>query len=309
MKLMWKIAKPSGRRLIALGLFGLVMVCGVRMNLLADTPPQLPPLTTTTRGDRLPGKFVWADLVTDDVAAASTFYQELFGWSFHNSGNYLIALNAEHPICGMFQRPRPKDESVQPRWFAYMSVSNVQKAERAVNRLGGRVLAAPQKMPKRGEQAIFADPEGAVFGVIRSNSHDPEDFLPDPGDWIWIQLLSRDGLKASEFYRGVGGYDIVTNTESGRLSDYLLSSEGYARAAVRTIPPENEKVQPSWLLFVRVTNLTDAIAKARRLGGGVLLEPNPGLLSGKVAVINDPTGAAVGLLEWSHDQPRNGGGR
>jgi len=74
----------------------------------------------------------------------------------------------------------------------------------------------PQQFPKRGEQAVFTDAEGAMFGVVKSSSGDPEDFLADPGDWIWIQLLSRDAKKASKFYRAVGGYDIVENTTSNR---------------------------------------------------------------------------------------------
>ena len=36
----------------------------------ADT--ELPPLTTVEKNPRLPGKFIWADLVTDDVAKART---------------------------------------------------------------------------------------------------------------------------------------------------------------------------------------------------------------------------------------------
>ena len=75
----------------------------------------------------------------------------------------------------------PGQPRAKPRWFGYISVANVERAKRAVTKAGGRVLAAPQKMPKRGEQAVFADPEGALFGVIKSSSGDPEDFLAEPG--------------------------------------------------------------------------------------------------------------------------------
>ena len=78
---------------------------------------------------------------------------------------------------------------------------------------GGRVLAAPRTLPKRGEQAVFADGEGALFGVMKSASGDPPDFMADPGDWIWIQLLSRDAKKAAEFYRTVGGYEVTENMD------------------------------------------------------------------------------------------------
>ena len=51
----------------------------------AAKAPELPPLTTASGNPRLPGKFVWADLVTDDVPAARKFYAGLFGWTFRDS--------------------------------------------------------------------------------------------------------------------------------------------------------------------------------------------------------------------------------
>ncbi len=264
-----------------------------------DEPPsQLPPLNTMSGSARLPGKFVWADLVTDDVPAARRFYSQLFGWTYRRVGDYFIACNDDRPLAGMFQRPRPKDQSAQPRWFGYISVSDVERAKETVIESGGKVLSEPQQQPKRGEQAVFADPEGAVFGVVKSSSGDLQDFLADPGDWIWIELLSRDGRKAAEFYRAVGGYEIVENVETNRQSDYVLASEGYARATVRTIRTADTTVQPTWLLFVRVESVPGSVALARQFGGKVLVEPRPELLDGKVAVIADPTGAAIGIMEW-----------
>src|SRR5262249_39012090 len=160
-------------------------------------------------------------------------------------------------------------------------------------------LAPPQQLPERGEQAVFADPEGAVFGVLASSSGDPEDFLADVGDWIWIQLLSRDARRAAAFYRDVAGYEVVENDEVERLGDYLLVSEGYARATVRTLSSARPDVQPTWLPFVRVRSIGESVAAAKRLGGAVQLEPSPALLDGRVAVVADPTGAAIGLLEWN----------
>jgi predicted enzyme related to lactoylglutathione lyase len=264
--------------------------------------PELPPLTTISGSPRLPGKFVWADLVTDDVPAARKFYAQLFGWTFRDVGNYTIASNDERPLCGMFQRPRPANQpQAKPRWLGFISVSSVERAQRAVTKAGGRVLAAPRKMPGRGEQAIFADAEGVVFGVIKSSSGDPQDFLPDSGDWIWIQLLSRNARNAAEFYREVGGYEIIEKAPGSGSSDYVLTSKGYARATVRTIPPAKQQVQPNWLPFVRVKHVGESVAQARQLGGKALIEPKAELFGGKVAVIADPTGAAIGLLEWGDE--------
>jgi predicted enzyme related to lactoylglutathione lyase len=192
--------------------------------LYAADPPVLPPLTTVSGSPHLPGKFIWADLVTDNVPAARDFYAQLFGWRFQLAGNYSIALNNDRPLCGMFQKARPEGKPAKPRWFGYISTDSIGRTERAVTKSGGRVLVPAQKFPKRGEQVVFSDPEGAIFGAIKSSSGDPEDFLPDPGDWIWIQLLSRDAQKAADFYKAVAGYDVVPNTSSNRLSDFVLVS-------------------------------------------------------------------------------------
>ncbi|MCI0744102.1 MAG: VOC family protein [Verrucomicrobia subdivision 3 bacterium] len=263
---------------------------------------ELPPLTTVENSPRLPGKFIWADLVTDDVLKARSFYAQLFGWQFWGVGNYSIAVNDSQPLAGMFQKSRPaNDPKARPRWFGYISVPSVGKAERAVAKAGGRVLAPPQNFPRRGEQAVFADREGAIFGVMRSSAGDPEDLLAEPGDWIWIQLLSRDPRNAAEFYRAVAGYDIVENNSANRLNDYVLVSKGFARATVRTLVTKREDVNPTWLPYVRVKSVSETVRKAKELGGSVLIEPKPEVFEGGVAVLADPGGAAIGILEWRPD--------
>src|SRR5512140_3252436 len=128
--------------------FLLTLGGGLGPSWAADTQ-KLPPLTTVSGNPRLPGKFVWADLVTDDVPAAQNFYGRLFGWRFRSLGNYAIAENGDRPMAGLFQMARPKDRpEATPRWFGYISVSNVERAERVVRDQGGRTAAAPRSMPK-----------------------------------------------------------------------------------------------------------------------------------------------------------------
>jgi predicted enzyme related to lactoylglutathione lyase len=185
-----------------------------------------------------------------------------------------------------------------------MSVSSVSEAQGRVTKAGGKVLAAQQNYPQRGDQAVLADAEGAVFGVIASRRGDPADFLPDPGDWIWLQLLSRDAQAAGEFYRALGGYEVLKSEE--RPNSYVLSSEGYARAAVMTLPASRTEVKPSWLPFVRVKSVSDSVARAKELGGKVHIAPKAELFGGRVAVIADPTGAALGIIEWTGELVKGG---
>ena len=287
-----------GTRSVWLGLVA-IAGCLVLISRVSAGEAELPPLTTVEGNPRRPGKFIWADLVTDDVAKARDFYAQLFGWQFWGMGAYAIAMNDGQPLGGMFQKPRPaNDPKAKPRWFGYISVPNVSKAERAVTKAGGRVLAPAKDFPKRGEQAVFADPEGAIFGVLKSSSGDPEDVLAEPGDWIWIQLLSRDARKAGDFYRTVVGYEVIENTSTNRLNDYVLVSKGFARGTVRTLTSKREDVNPTWLPYVRVKSVSETVSKAKQLGGKVLIEPKLEVFGGGIAVLADPTGAAVGIMEW-----------
>ena len=67
--------------------------------------------------------------------------------------------------------------------------------------------------------------------------------------------------------------------------------------------------KPAWVSFVRVSNIEQSVNQARGLGGDVVLTPSPDVLDGKVAIINDPLGASVGIMDWQYseigvDQPQ-----
>jgi len=53
---------------------------------------------------------------------------------------------------------------------------------------------------------------------------------------------------------------------------------------------------------VRVQSVRQSVARVKDLGGKVLIAPTPALLEGKLAVIADPTGAAMGIMEWSQEE-------
>jgi uncharacterized protein len=254
-----------------------------------------------TPDNYIPGKFVHADLVTNDLSAATAFYGSLFGWEFDKYPDYAVVFAGDRDMGTIFQRELPPDATRKPRWVAYMSVPDVAAAQQLVINNGGSTVLAPRTVPDLGTLAIFSDAEGAVFGAMRRNGGDPEDFLAEPGEWIWIQLLSRDPVKAGNFYKQLAPYELVDNAHSERSGSYLLVSQEYARAGVLTIAADHAEVKPTWLPFVRVESVADATAKALLLSGRVLVAPRQDLADGKVAVIADPTGAAIGILEWQYE--------
>jgi uncharacterized protein len=270
----------------------------------------LPPLVQPASTEHHPGKVIWADLVTPDVAAAKHFYGELFGWTFNDvhtgASDYSVALLDGNPVGGLFQRGMRPGEQRQPAWLTFISVADVAAAGRNIVAHGGKMLAPIRSYPDRGRQAVFADPQGAVFAVLQSSSGDPEDVLAAPGEWIWSSVLARDPDTDAAFYQNVFGYEVFEIPGDDGSKNLLLSTDDYARVSLNALPADAAKRHPHWLNFVRVTSATDTAARAEALGGRVLVKPFTDRHGGLVAVVADPAGAPFGLLEWTDTDSKQG---
>lgn len=273
----------------------------VFLHLLLSLLPALvsaPLLATETT--RIPGKFVWADLVTHDASRAQAFYHAWLGWEFKPADDLQLILHGGRTLGALRQRARPANSTARARWIGYVSVQSVETAAQRVTAAGGKTLLATQRSTTLGDHALMADAEDALFGLIHRPDSDPEDYLAEPGEWIWMQLLTRDPHKAVTFYQQVGDYDPYPLNEGG--SRQLLVKDGYARAALSLLPADKPEIAPAWLPFLRVENITAALTQVKSLGGEILLAPAPERMNGQVAIVADPTGAAVGVLEWHGEE-------
>jgi predicted enzyme related to lactoylglutathione lyase len=282
------------------GLFVLLALtsCSVA---LAALPFDLPPISNPASTEHHPGKVIWADLVTPNLGAAESFYGGLFGWTFKaipgGDTDYAVALLDGRPIAGMLQKTMPAGEKRRPAWLTFIAVRDVDSARGLAVAHGARIISEPKTYGGRGRQAVIADPEGAVFAVLASASGDPPDFLAAPGDWIWSTSFEHDPKRSAAFYSAVFGYDVFDLPSDDAAEHVILSSDDYARAAIHTLPPNHR--QPHWINFIRVVDAVETSAKAVELGGRVVVEPYVDRHGGKIAVIVDPAGAAVAVMEWS----------
>jgi hypothetical protein len=266
----------------------------------------LPPLTQPASGEHHVGKVIWADLVTPDLNAAKSFYGALFSWSFRDvpgTSHYALALLADEPVAGLFQKAMPAGESKQPAWLTFLAVRDVDAAQQEALQRGGKVLFKAHDYPHRGRQAVLADPDGAVFAVLAAEGGDPPDYLAAPGQWIWSSLLVTDPKQETAFYKSMFGYDVYDlASEGGSEADaqhYILSSDNYARSGLNALPADSRRRRPHWLNFVRVTDAADTAKRAVEFGGRVLVEPRIDRHGGHLAVLADPSGAPFGVMEWS----------
>lgn len=264
---------------------------------------ELPPVNSPASAEHHVGKVIWADLVTPDLAAAERFYGGLLGWTFQTihtgDSDYAVALLDGRPVGGLLQKPIPAGEHRQSAWLTFIAVRDVDAAKRVALAHGAKVVADARNYPLRGRQAVFSDPEGAVFGILASSSGDAPDFLAVPGQWIWSSLLSKDPGAEAAFYQQVFSYDVFDLASDDGLEHLILSAEDLARASANTLPGDSARRRPHWLNFIRVESTADAVAKAVAAGGRVLVEPHVDRHGGQVAVVADPAGAPFGLMEWT----------
>ena len=263
---------------------------------------QLPPIVEPASEEHHVGKVIFAELVTPDLAAAKQFYGGLFGWTFHDieagATAYAEASLDGRPVAGLIHRDVPAGEHRQPAWLSFLAVSDVAAAEKTALKQGAKVLFPPRTIPDRGVEAVFADPQGAVFAVLASTSGDPPDVLAAPGEWIWSSLMTSDPDNGAAFYQTLFDYEVFDLPADGGAQHLLLASGDYARATVNALPAALPNAHPHWLNYVRVDDVAKTAAKAVALGGRVLVEPRMDRQGGQVAVVADPQGAPFGLLEW-----------
>jgi hypothetical protein len=254
----------------------------------------------------IPGKFVWFDLLTTDAPAVEKFYGGLFGWTFEaqkgRENPYKAIRLSGAPIGGVVDVSARKAEVPASTWLSYVSVTDVDKTVAGWKNRNGKVLREPAAVGSYGRAAVVVDPQGALLGLARIAKGDPPDDMPVPeGSFLWMEYIAEDAPAALAFYGEALGYT-AERVDGGANVDYFaLKSGGVPRAGLYPRPwPE---LKSNWLPYVKVADAAAAAKKAEALGGRVLLAPKPEVRNGTLAIVADPSGAAVALQQWPIDAP------
>jgi uncharacterized protein len=260
----------------------------------------VPPINKTPTNNKLTGKIVWHDLLTDDVNSVKSFYGGLFGWKFDNSGDpeavYTTILFNGNPIGGIVQLEK-KDGEVEyaSQWMEYISVDDVDKVIEEAKKQNCKVYREPFDIMNRGRIAIFADIRGALIAVVNSSTGDPEDVEVEYNNWFWDELWTDDMNKSIEFYKSLFNY---TTEEYKTRSDndyVILRTKEKRRAGVLKIPFDD--VKPNWLPYVAVKDVKEVENKAKEMGGDILVS-SEGIIGNDASIIADPSGAVFTIHNW-----------
>lgn len=121
-----------------------------------------------------PGTPVWNELVTRETSSVGKFYQAVFGFEAEAA----VSADFDYQTLRLEGRPvaalhgvghaLPRDRG--PHWMTYFEVTDTDEAAARVVELGGHVLQPPREGAS-GREATVADPEGAIFTIVRSHDH------------------------------------------------------------------------------------------------------------------------------------------
>ena len=275
----------------------------------ATTNIDLPSVTDTPTGERLPGKIIWRDLLSHDPQGSQKFYKELFGWEFESAGSaaglnsdpvYTLIRHHGNLIGGMIDTIALNNRNDISHWVVLMSVDDIDLAVETVTAQGGEVLTPPTNMQQRGELAIVRDAEGALLGLLQTRDGDPAERDPVVGAFLWDELWTSDVDNATAFYEEVGDleaadWDIDNDQQSGPTYRLLKSAEV---PRVGIMPNPLEGLQPVWVSYLRVDSPAAITAQVAKLGGRVIVEARPRPLGGEVAFVAGPSGAGIALQTW-----------
>ena len=125
--------------------------------------------------------------------------------------------------------------------------------------------------------------------------------LPAIGTFCWPELATRDLKAAQAFYGELLGWrpsEVPTS-----MGSYVIFSIGERQTAGLCAQSEEQRQQgiPSnWLSYVSVSSADATVAKAGELGAQILVEPFDVMEEGRMALIQDPSGATFALWQAKH---------
>jgi uncharacterized protein len=247
------------------------------------------------------GRFVWYELLTNDVEAAKAFYTNVVGWGIEDVSmpgmTYLLLTVGGASVAGLSALPEEaRRMGLTPRWIGYVGVDDVDAAAKRLQQLGGKVHVPPQNIGDISRFAIVEDPQTARLALLQwlKPRHERASAPRAAGRVGWHELFVADCEKAFAFYgelfrwqKGIGS--------TGALGTYqLFAAAGKTIGGILTQPPTIPA--PTWLHYFNVGDLDAAIDRVKTGSGQILNGPTEAPDGSWVVQCTDPHGALFALI-------------
>jgi predicted enzyme related to lactoylglutathione lyase len=113
-----------------------------------------------------------------------------------------------------------------------------------------------------------------------------------PGVPCWIDTTQPDPDTGATFYAELFGWELEDSMPAGSPGKYYVARIRGEQVAAVSSPAEGAPESAAWNTYVWVEDADETAAKVRSAGGAVLAEPFDVGDSGRMAILEDPAGAA-----------------
>ena len=222
-------------------------------------------------------RFCHYELRTTDVVQAHEFYGALLG---------------EHGLALTELPQQARARGAVPHWLGHLAVADAERSADALVDRGAQRLGPSRRMAFGSASVTLRDPAGAVVALMS----------PPPAHTsaaVAFHLLTAvDEERAIDTYRDLMAWDLRGTVELGpSLPAQLFSfARGEPTAGAIASIEGRAGVHPHWLFFFSVGDV-EAAGTVARERGAMCVGTFDLSSEVRVAVCDDPQGAAFGLVE------------
>jgi uncharacterized protein len=114
-----------------------------------------------------------------------------------------------------------------------------------------------------------------------------------PGTFSWVELATTDQAAGIAFYRALFGWEVNEQPIGPNEVYSMFQMRGQEIGAAYAMRQDERQtgVPPHWNMYVTVANVDEAVRKAESLGANIFAPPFDVMDAGRMAVLQDPTGA------------------
>lgn len=119
------------------------------------------------------------------------------------------------------------------------------------------------------------------------------------GEFCWIELATGNSENSKKFYKELFGWGFVDHQMDENNTYTMFQMEGKDIAACYNLCSDLKEmgVPPHWGNYIAVNSVDEIVKKVKSTDGKIINEPMDIPEAGRMAIIEDPTGAVFGIWE------------
>jgi len=240
------------------------------------------------------------ELVAADCKETGEYLQKVFGWDVNHMADWKMStakwgLNMQ----AMIRNESDLDKGRNQRTIFYMTVPDMTKEIKRLEKLGGEVFKDPMVIPNMGSWGYVKVPGDIVLGLWSDDpAHKPpaRSITKKPGDHstaTFFEFVNSDAKEAAAFFKKAYGWEFAEMPFHGAPYWYASDESHNFSAGIRH-PKKGEK-DHDLITYVNVEDLAGHTTKMTKSGAkkvGKVVDYAP---HGECQLVAIPGNLSIGL--------------